>query len=62
MLSIAFIGIAQAVDIRGVEKCSPRLQKTHEEIRKVVTKLEVDRRLDLDIRAVNTLLVGGKFV
>jgi len=62
MLSIAFIGIAQAVDIRGYEKCSPYLKKTHDAIRKVVSKLEEDRRLDLDIQAVNRLLVDGKFV
>ncbi len=61
MLSIAFIGIAQAVDIRGIDKCSLRLQKTHKEIRKIVTKLEEDRRLDLDIRAVREMVVSGKF-
>jgi len=62
MLSIAFLGIAQAVDIRGYDKCSKHLQQNYNEVRKVVTKVEVDRRLDLDIRAVNTLLVQGKFV
>jgi histidine ammonia-lyase len=62
MLSIAFIGIAQAVDIRGYEKCSPYLQKTHDDIRKAVKKLEEDRRLDLDIRVVKKLLADGKFV
>ena len=62
MLSIAFLGIAQAVDIRGVEKCSSHLQNSHKEIRKEVTKLVEDRRLDLDIRAVNRLLIDGKFI
>jgi len=62
MLSIAFIGIAQAVDIRGFEKCSKHLQVCYNEVRKEVTKLENDRRLDLDIQAVNKMVVDGKFV
>ena len=61
MLSIGFIGIAQAVDIRGYEKCSKHLQSCYDTVRKKVTKLEFDRRLDLDIRAVNEMLVGGEF-
>jgi histidine ammonia-lyase len=62
MLSIAMIGIAQAVDIRGVNKCSPTLKKHYEEVRKVVSKLVEDRRLDLDIKAVRNLVEEGKFV
>ena len=62
MLSIAFIGIAQAVDIRGYDKCSKHLQSCFNEVRKEVTKLEEDRRLDLDIKAVNKMLIDGKFV
>jgi histidine ammonia-lyase len=60
MLSIAFIGMAQAVDIRGVEKCSPSLQKHYRAVREVVKAVEDDRRLDLDIRAVNQILIQGK--
>lgn len=60
MLSIAFIGMAQAVDIRGVEKCSPFLQKHYRAVREVVKAVEDDRRLDLDIRAVNQILIQGK--
>ena len=62
MLSIAMIGIAQAVDIRGVDRCSLTLKKHYDEVRKVVTKLEEDRRLDLDIKAVRNLVEEGKFV
>jgi len=63
MLSIAFIGIAQAVDIRGYEKCSKKhLQSCFNSVREEVTKLEEDRRLDLDIRVVNKMLIDGKFV
>ncbi len=62
MLSIGFLGIAQAVDIRGYDKCSKHLQKSYNHIREKVTKLEEDRRLDLDIKAVNKMLLEGKFV
>ena len=62
MLSIGFLGIAQAIDIRGYDKCSKHLQKCYNEIRKHVTKLEEDRRQDLDIKIVNELLKEGKFV
>jgi len=62
MLSIAFIGVAQAVDIRGVENCSNTLKDKYNEVRSVVAKLENDRRLDLDIQAVNSLVKDGKFV
>ena len=61
MLSIGFLGIAQAVDIRGYEKCSTNLKAIHSTIRSEVTKLEEDRRLDLDIRSVNRMLLDGKF-
>jgi len=62
MLSIAFIGMAQAADIRGVEKCSSHLQKNYQLIREVVAVMDEDRRSDLDIRAINTLLLTGKFL
>ncbi len=61
MLSIGFIGIAQAVDIRGYDKCSSHLKKCYDSIRGEVTKLEEDRRLDLDIKTVNKMVVEGKF-
>lgn len=61
MLSIAFIGMAQAVDIRGKEKVSPRLLKTFKTIRKEVAPLIEDRRMDIDIKKVKTMLNAGKF-
>ena len=60
MLSIAFIGMAQAADIRGVEKCSSHLQKNYNAVREVVKVLEDDRRSDLDIKAINEILLSGK--
>jgi len=62
MLSIGFLGLAQAVDIRGYEKCSKHLQKSYDIVRKKVPVLKEDRRMDLDIRTVNEMLVKGKFV
>ena len=62
MLSIGFLGIAQAVDIRGYDKCSKHLQKSYNYVRESVTKLEEDRRLDLDIKAVNKMLLEEKFI
>ncbi|MEA1893323.1 MAG: aromatic amino acid ammonia-lyase [Campylobacterota bacterium] len=61
MLSIAFLGIAQAVDIRGYDSCSKHLQSCYDEVRTEVSILEEDRRLDLDIQTVNEMLLAGKF-
>ena len=62
MLSIAFIGMAQAVDLRGYEQCSSHLQKNYTRVREVVDVMNEDRRSDLDIKAVNELLCSGKFL
>ncbi len=61
MLSIAFIGLAQAVDIRGKEKVSPTLLKHFEDIRSEVPSLIADRRMDIDIKKVKIMLNEGKF-
>ncbi|MDF1874731.1 aromatic amino acid lyase [Sulfurimonas sp. SAG-AH-194-I05] len=61
MLSIAMIGMAQAVDLRGKDKCSPFLQKNYNALRKNVVKLTHDRRMDNDIKCVNTMLRQGDF-
>lgn len=62
MLSIAIIGMAQAVDLRGKENCSPFLQKNHESIREEVERLTYDRRMDLDIKVVNKMIRDGVFI
>ena len=62
MLSIAFIGMAQAVDIRGEEKVSPHLKNIHDTIRKVVKPLHEDRRMDMDIENIKPLIKNKKFV
>jgi len=62
MLSIAFIGMAQAVDIRGQEKVSSHLKAIFDETRKIVEPLREDRRMDIDIQNMKVLLMQKKFV
>jgi histidine ammonia-lyase len=62
MLSIAFIGMAQAVDIRGNDQVSPHLKAIHDETRTIIKPLLEDRRMDGDIRNIKVLLKDGKFV
>ena len=61
MLSIAFIGMAQAVDIRGKEKVSTHLQNIYNEVRTITNPLIEDRRMDIDIRNIKKLLMDGTF-
>jgi histidine ammonia-lyase len=59
MLSIAFIGLAQAADIRGADKTSPFLHANHDKIRAKVPSLEEDRRMDGDIAKIVELIESG---
>ena len=61
MLSIAIIGIAQAVDLRGRSECSIYLQKNYDKVRKEVKALEFDRRMDMDIKIINKMILEGSF-
>jgi histidine ammonia-lyase len=62
MLSIAFIGMAQAVDIRGKDEVSPYLRNIYDETRTIVEPLLEDRRMDGDIRNIKVLLKDAKFI
>ncbi|ADG93974.1 Histidine ammonia-lyase [Arcobacter nitrofigilis DSM 7299] len=62
MLSIAFIGMAQAVDIRGEGEVSFHLKNIYDEIRKMVKPLYEDRRMDFDIVNINKILRSAKLV
>ena len=62
MLSVAFIGMAQAVDIRGKDLVSPHLTNIYENIRKDVKPLYEDRRMDFDIEKIYTLIEEKKFI
>ncbi|MGZ5208499.1 MAG: HAL/PAL/TAL family ammonia-lyase [Sulfuricurvum sp.] len=60
MLAIAMLGIAQAMDIRGIEKFSPFAQTLYGKIRKISAPLIEDRRLDGDIAQIRELLLQGE--
>ena len=62
MLSVAFIGMAQAVDIRGKDLVSPHLTNIYENIRKDVKPLYEDKRMDFDIEKIYTLIEEKKFI
>lgn len=61
MLSIAIMGMGQGVDLRGYDKCSSYLQKNYTSLRFKVDKLEYDRRMDNDIKEVNSMIKQGVF-
>ncbi|RXJ57869.1 HAL/PAL/TAL family ammonia-lyase [Candidatus Marinarcus aquaticus] len=61
MLSIAFIGMAQAVDIRGNDQVSPHLKNIYNATREIVKPLYEDRRMDIDIVEMYKLLEAGTF-
>lgn len=62
MLAIAMLGIAQAMDIRGVEKFSPFAQALYTKVRAISAPLVEDRRLDGDISTLKDMLLRGEFV
>jgi histidine ammonia-lyase len=62
MLAIAFIGMAQAVDIRGEQEVSPHLKNIHDNIRTIVKPLYEDRRMDIDIHNIKPLITSGTFI
>ena len=62
MISIAMLGLAQAVDIRGKEKVSPKLLQNYAYIRELAAPLLEDRRMDIDIYKVQKVLYESKFV
>ncbi|WP_321778442.1 aromatic amino acid ammonia-lyase [Sulfurimonas sp.] len=61
MLSIALLGMAQGVDLRGYENCSAFLQNSYTTIREKIDRLENDRRMDGDIKNINKMIKAGKF-
>lgn len=60
MLSIAFIGLAQAVDIRGTNNTSCFLNKNYKKIREKIKPLKEDRRMDIDIQKIYKLVESGE--
>jgi len=58
--AIHLIAIAQALDLRGVDKASPKAREAHRLIRARVAFLEADRRMDRDIDSVVELIRSGE--
>ncbi len=61
MLSIAIIGMAQAVDLRGKSEVSAFLAANYDKVRAEVAPLEFDRRMDIDIKMINKMILEGVF-
>jgi histidine ammonia-lyase len=60
MLAIAFMGLAQAVDIRGHQGISPQLERVYKKIRSVIPPLVEDRRMDIEIVKVVEMINNGE--
>jgi len=60
MLAIAFMGLAQAVDIRGHVGISPHLENIFKTIRSEIEPLYADRRMDFEIAKVVEMIQSGK--
>ena len=58
--AIHLIALAQALDLRGVEQASPKVQQAHALIRARVAPLDRDRRMDRDIASVVELIRSGE--
>src|SRR3954454_18171304 len=58
--AIHLIAIAQALDLRGVEKASPKAREAHRLVRARVAFLDADRRMDRDIDAIVELIRSGE--
>src|SRR5690349_9877355 len=58
--AIHLIAIAQALDLRGVEKASPKAREAHRLVRARVAFLDADRRMDRDIASVVDLIRSGE--
>lgn len=60
MLSIGFLALSQAVEIRGIGGVSPTLRRFHDAIRVHVPPLFEDRRMDGDIYKIREILLNGE--
>jgi len=60
MLAIAFMGLAQAVDIRGTVGISPHLLNIYGKIRNEIEPLVEDRRMDIEIAKVVEMIESGE--
>jgi len=61
MLSIAIMGMAQGVDLRGKSEVSAFLAANYDKVRAEVEPLKFDRRMDIDIKVINKMILEGAF-
>jgi histidine ammonia-lyase/phenylalanine ammonia-lyase len=59
--AIHLMACAQALELRGLEGCSPRTRAAHRLVRERVDFLDADRYLDADIAAAADLIRSGAF-
>jgi phenylalanine ammonia-lyase len=57
--AIHVIALCQALDLRGVDKASPKTRAAHDLVRAHVSFLDGDRRMHADVRAVSELIRSG---
>jgi phenylalanine ammonia-lyase len=57
--AIHLLAVCQAIDLRGVQKASPKTRAAHDLVRGRVPFLEGDRRMDKDIEEVVELIRSG---
>jgi histidine ammonia-lyase/phenylalanine ammonia-lyase len=58
--AIHLLAVCQALDLRGIEKASPKTRAAHELVRSRVPFLEGDRRMDADIKEIVDLIRSGE--
>jgi histidine ammonia-lyase len=58
--AVHLIAVCQALELRGVEKMSPRTRAAYDLLRSHVSFLEGDRRMDKDIQITAELIRGGE--
>lgn len=62
VIAVEFLAAAQGLEFLEGLKSSKPLEAVHSLIRKHVTRLEEDRRLDLDLKKVVALMKGGEIL
>ena len=58
--AIHVLAVCQALDLRGVQKASPKTRAVHELVRSRVPFLDGDRRMDTDIKEIVNLIRSGE--
>ena len=57
--AIHLLASCQALELRGIEHCSPRIQEAFRRVRAHVPFLDGDRYMDVDVAATVALIQSG---